>query len=687
MWPRNPARFSSDPDFAERWSHYAASMESRDLYALLGVSRTATSDEIRNAYRDCAMQHHPDRGGEAKVWASIQHAYDTLSEPQRRATYDRTKQDGSAGAEKQFGQSFADKSEGSAKKGGLSIVQQIAEAKQEGGKAGALATAGYDLSHAQGFDAWVRNQKGLGKHNFYNAEDLLRSGKYGNIEATGTTSQPLPPLSASAIRFDAHGPAEEVLYVERECAMPEKLGHGEVLVHMLAACVTDEDLLRVQTPLTVLNNFPPFNRTNNKWEEVPLPATAGVEGVGIVIATAKNVPLLKEHALEVKDWVVVRPEARRKPVGCWSTMCVVDSSMLVKVPAHLMPVSHLACSRSLCTAYRLLEDFGGLRPGDTIIQNAADLPVGQAVVQLCHMLKIRSINLVPDDASFDKVKAQLVELGASHVLRDNGRLGEFVEALGQMMPRLAIDALGGEAGKRMSVALRPGGQLVMYSLQSGSVPVITPSLLMYQQISLHGFSLPQWVDENGVDAYREMLDTIGELVKAGSLQLATRDVHISSLDGAKLAEALSAHRVPLPGGVRARSVLVLGDEATASEVYFELQANIRALYGADEPAAAGHGAAAPAATAAAPRPVAASLSAQRPRASERWADAAAMLADLSLSQYASAFEEEEMTSMELLEDIVSRGDGEKELMDALKEMGIKKMGHRQAIVGAVVGKL
>ena len=46
-----------------------------------------------------------------------------------------------------------------------------------------------------------------------------------------------------------------------------------------------------------------------------------------------------------------------------------------------------------------------------------------------------------------------------------------------------------------------------------------------------------------------------------------------------------------------------------------------------------------------------------------------------------------MTSIELLEEIVSRADGERELMDALKEMGIKKMGHRQAIVGAVVGKL
>jgi trans-2-enoyl-CoA reductase len=64
-----------------------------------------------------------------------------------------------------------------------------------------------------------------------------------------------------------------------------------------------------------------------------------------------------------------------------------------------------------------------------------------------------------------------------------------------------------------------------------------------------------------------------------------------------------------------------------------------------------------------------------------------MLTELGLEMYISRFVEEEMTSIELLEEIVSRGDGEKELMDALKEMDIKKMGHRQAIVGAVVGKL
>ena len=44
------------------------------------------------------------------------------------------------------------------------------------------------------------------------------------------------------------------------------------------------------------------------------------------------------------------------------------------------------------------------------------------------------------------------------------------------------------------------------------------------------------------------------------------------------------------------------------------------------------------------------------------------------------------TSIEPFCDIGGRADGEKELTEALKEMGIKKMGHRQAIVGAVMGK-
>ena len=55
---------------------------------MLGVAKNATVDEIKRAYRKLASQHHPDKGGDTAKFQEIQTAYDTLSDPNKRAAYD-----------------------------------------------------------------------------------------------------------------------------------------------------------------------------------------------------------------------------------------------------------------------------------------------------------------------------------------------------------------------------------------------------------------------------------------------------------------------------------------------------------------------------------------------------------------------------------------------------------------------
>jgi molecular chaperone DnaJ len=68
-------------------------MAKQDFYEILGVSRSASAEELKRAYRKLAMQYHPDRNpgdkGAEQKFKDINEAYDVLKDEQKRAAYDR----------------------------------------------------------------------------------------------------------------------------------------------------------------------------------------------------------------------------------------------------------------------------------------------------------------------------------------------------------------------------------------------------------------------------------------------------------------------------------------------------------------------------------------------------------------------------------------------------------------------
>ena len=68
-------------------------MAKRDYYEVLGVSKTASEDEIKRAYRKLAIKYHPDRNPGDKTaeekFKEAAEAYDVLHDPQKRQQYDQ----------------------------------------------------------------------------------------------------------------------------------------------------------------------------------------------------------------------------------------------------------------------------------------------------------------------------------------------------------------------------------------------------------------------------------------------------------------------------------------------------------------------------------------------------------------------------------------------------------------------
>jgi molecular chaperone DnaJ len=79
---------------------FNASAKQKDMYSVLGISRSATAEEIKSAYKKKAKQLHPDVNPSPKAaeeFSEVKQAFDVLSDPQKRSMYDMTGNSNAAG--------------------------------------------------------------------------------------------------------------------------------------------------------------------------------------------------------------------------------------------------------------------------------------------------------------------------------------------------------------------------------------------------------------------------------------------------------------------------------------------------------------------------------------------------------------------------------------------------------------
>jgi trans-2-enoyl-CoA reductase len=277
------------------------------------------------------------------------------------------------------------------------------------------------------------------------------------------------------------------------------LAEGQALIQVLAAPINPSDVLTL---------------TGEYGTLPPLPAIGGNEGVGKVVAHGPGVsaPPLGQ--------TVLLPRGS----GTWATHVVGEAKRLMPLPNEADPQQLAMMVVNPPTASLMLSEFVDLKPGDWVIQNAANSGVGEYLVQLARLRGLKTVNVVRRESAAAAVRSA----GGDVVLVDGPSLDQRVaEATGQASIRLAIDAVGGQATNRLADCVAEGGTLVNYGMMSGEDCVVSPRSFIFRDVTLRGFWLALWFRRATPPQQVAMLGEIGKLIATGQLKAriqATYDV-------------------------------------------------------------------------------------------------------------------------------------------------------------------
>jgi trans-2-enoyl-CoA reductase len=292
----------------------------------------------------------------------------------------------------------------------------------------------------------------------------------------------------NAAVYETHGIPAEVLRVAEQ-SWPQPAA-DEAVVQMRAAPINPADL----------------NMIEGKYPgRIVLPATPGMEGAGTVVEIGSDV-----HNVKLGDLVILPHN-----VGTWREALAVKGEDLVVVPAELDPMQAAMLKINPLTAWRLLQGYVQLKPGDWVIQNAANSAAGRAVIQIAHERGYRTVNIVRRAELIPELKAE----GADIVLVDGENLRDEVKAAtGDAPIRLGLNAVGGESALRLANTLAPDATVVTYGAMSLQPLRIPNGLLIFKNLIFRGIWINKWYDHATPADRMEAFAPLFEMARRGKLR-------------------------------------------------------------------------------------------------------------------------------------------------------------------------
>jgi NADPH:quinone reductase-like Zn-dependent oxidoreductase len=291
------------------------------------------------------------------------------------------------------------------------------------------------------------------------------------------------------LQFVAHGEPSDV--VELNTVSEPTLGQEDVLISMEAAPVNPSDFLFIRGTYGVRPAFP---------------SSVGAEGVGRVAKIGSTVdPTLRGKR------ALILPTYEQ---GTWADEVVVPVRNIVPMSDEADPLQLSMMGINPATAYLLLNRYVSLMPGDWIGQTAANSAMGQYIIALAKLAGVKTLNVVRREEAAGQVR----QWGGDRVVLQGDNLHKDIEeALNGKKLSLVLDMVGGTPVGELAKSLQPGGSIVVYALQSGQFPAISPGDLIYRGLSLHGFWLINWIRNAPRIEIEEIYQKLGDLVADGSL--------------------------------------------------------------------------------------------------------------------------------------------------------------------------